>query len=303
MNSNMNYYEKGEFHASVDGEVDKDWKAMCAASSNNRNIILRRLSVTQTGEAGSYRDGWIGTYIKDTGNTQVQAEGAYNRFVSRKIGDFAPCTAERSKRNAAELGALEILREKEFELEAKSVACQQNHGELHEKYRAQSSEFNELRDLAVTLSHKYRRVLDEATVAFKKADEIAKEALAFEGREFLLLEDPSSRTLEQWSSILDENRGDIQNVHKFMTVLRSKVGSLEPGSPNRAAVIPPSLGLPSDIAPPPNMGPPNMGRRMFDEDLPPIFEDEDSMAAFGKDLFDMDELLNTKELEGLGAAP
>ncbi len=286
----MNYYEKGQFHASVVGEVNKDWKAICADAGNNRNTIFRRLSVPENGDAGSYRDGWIGTYVLQ-GNTQLQAEGAYNRYVSRQIGEFAPSTAERAKRNAAELDALEILREKEFELEAKSVACQQSHEELYEKHRAQSNELNGLRDLAVALSHKRRRQLEEATALFRQADETAKEACAFEGREIRLLEDPGSRTLEEWGSILDENRGDIRIVSDFMSVLRSKVGSLEsPGSPYMGAAVT-SPGLQSDIAPP------NMGR---ESDLPRIFED--SVAAFGEGHFGMDELLDEKEQELLRAA-
>lgn len=100
---NANLFELGHRHAAVKGEVDKVWQGICADLGNDRNRILRFLSVTQTGNVGSYRDGWIEKRILDTGKNQKQAEGAYNRHVSGLIDKFAPSPAERAKRKAAEL--------------------------------------------------------------------------------------------------------------------------------------------------------------------------------------------------------
>jgi hypothetical protein len=107
--ANMNLYELGKSHGSYVSGIDKDWEALCLASQNNRNAILRRLSITQTGDAGSYRTGWIDHFMIDTGKSQAQAISAYSRFVSKKIDKFAPPPSVRAKRTAAEMEDLPML--------------------------------------------------------------------------------------------------------------------------------------------------------------------------------------------------
>jgi hypothetical protein len=218
----MNFFELGQSHAIVTIQVAEDWKTICLASGNDRKLILRRLSLPQNGERGSYRDGWRGTSII-AGKTEQQADTAYNRFVSSNIDEFAPGPTERARLHAAELEALVIIREKALELEAKSVKFQLAHEKLYRKYGEQILAFTELKDLAATTVAKRRRAMDEAIEAFDEANKTAKEAFAFEGREIDLYEEPSSRTLQEWEEMIDENAGAIRNVQEFMTCLRSKV--------------------------------------------------------------------------------
>ena len=218
----MSLYNLGYLHSKVEKEIskiEKDWEGICLASDNNRTQILRRLSVTQTGDAGSYRDGWIDNFIIDMGKTKEQAVSAYSRFINIKINKFAPGPTERAKRNAAEMETLANMQAEAFGLEEKSLACQLSHENFVDEHRAllQSRDFSALCDRKIASSNKHRRAMEEAIAAFEKADEAAKEACAFKDREIDLIQDPSSRTLEQWGSILDENRGSIQNVHDFMS--------------------------------------------------------------------------------------
>jgi hypothetical protein len=235
----MSLYDLGYRHSKVETEVEKDWEGICLASDNNRNQILRRLSVTQTGDAGSYRDGWIDNYIIDMGKTKEQAVSAYSRFINARINKFAPATTERGKRTAAEMETLVNMQAEAFGIEEKSLACQLSRKKLSDEQRARLSELNEVRERAIDVAHKRRRELEEATLAYQKAglayqeaDEVAKEGYFFQVDEINVVEDASSLSLEEWGNLMDKDRGDIQKVQDFLLGFRSKVDNMELTGPN-----------------------------------------------------------------------